>query len=202
MSQADLYVSQIDFDRYWPAGAELTYQEFIAQLRAGKGRREEYPFLRSRQWQAFQLVCEMEKALPAVPLLTVPQPIDSGYFPVNKPDENSIVIVTGNNRFTFEVLATIWARGVTPAHFLMVDCLGDTVDMAVVYGNFTPDRLKQALEKSELEKKIKHHHIIVPGFTALLANKFTEAIGWEIEVGPVCALELPLFLGERWVFQE
>ena len=123
-----------------------------------------------------------------------------GLFPVNGPDESSLVIVTGNSRLTFEVLGTIWAQGVTPAYFLLVDCLGSTVDMAMVYGEFTPARLVQILRESGLESRVKHRHMIVPGFTAPLALKFAEATNWEVEVGPVCAAELPLFLWDRWMF--
>jgi acetyl-CoA decarbonylase/synthase complex subunit gamma len=126
--------------------------------------------------------------------------MEAGLFPINEPDESSLVIVSGNNRLTFEVLATIWAQGVTPAYFLLVDCLGNTVDMAMVYGEFTAMRLAQMLGTSGLESKVKHRRMIVPGWTAPLANEFAAATNWEVEVGPVCAVELPLFLGERWLF--
>jgi acetyl-CoA decarbonylase/synthase complex subunit gamma len=171
----------------------------MARLAAEEVNIENYPFLKPGQIQAFKLVLEAKTYLPAVPLLTVPQPIDKGLFPVNEPDENSLVIVTGNNRLTFEVLATVWAQGVTPAYFLVVDCLGNTVDMAMVYGDFTPQSLAQVLKESGLEDKVKHRHMIVPGLTASLADEFKSATNWEVEVGPLCAVELPLYLGERWV---
>jgi acetyl-CoA decarbonylase/synthase complex subunit gamma len=132
----------------------------------------------------------------------VPQPIEAGLFPINEPDEDSLVIVSGNNRLTFEVLATVWAQGITPAYFLLVDCLGSTVDMAMIYGYFTPMRLAQILSTSGLESKVKHRRMIVPGLTAPLADEFAVTTSWDIELGPVCAVELPLFLGDRWVFSD
>jgi CO dehydrogenase/acetyl-CoA synthase gamma subunit (corrinoid Fe-S protein) len=200
MQEADLYLTSVDICRYWPANAEISCQDFLARSAAGKGNTDDFAFLKTGQLQAFKLVLEAKTYLPPVPLLTVPQPLEGGLFPVNEPDENSLVIVTGNNRLTFEVLATIWARGVTPAHFLLVDCRGNTVDMAMVYGDFTPARLAQALKASGLESRVNHRHMIVPGLTASLAEDFAVATNWEIEVGPVCAVELPLFLGERWIF--
>lgn len=200
MQEADLYLTQVDICRYWPAGAGLSCKDFIDSRAEGKGSIEDYAFLTPRQAHSFKLVLEANKYLPSVPLLTVPQPIEAGLFPLNEPDESSLVIVSGNNRLTFEVLATIWAQGVTPAYFLLVDCKGSTVDMAMVYGDFTSMRLKQILSTSGLEGKVKHRRMIVPGLTAPLANEFAATTNWEIEVGPVCAAELPLFLGDRWVF--
>ena len=72
--------------------------------------------------------------------------------------------------------------------------------MAVVYGDFTPARLAQVMAESGLESRVKHRHMIVPGLTAPLAADFATATNWEVEVGPVCAVELPLFLGDRWLF--
>jgi hypothetical protein len=200
MPEADLYLNTIDLCRYWPADVEMSCQDFLTRLAAGKGNIEDCTFLTSRQLQAFRLVLEARTYLPSVPQLTVPQPVEKGLIPINEPDEDSLVIVTGNNQSTFEVLATIWAQDVTPAHFLLVDCLGNTVDMAMVYGDFTPTRLAQVMTETGLETKVKHHHMIVPGLTASLAADFAIATNWQVEVGPVCAVELPLFLGERWLF--
>jgi CO dehydrogenase/acetyl-CoA synthase gamma subunit (corrinoid Fe-S protein) len=200
MQEADLYLAKVDICRYWPADVAVSCKDLMDRWAAGKGSIEDYAFLTPRQAHSFKLVLDARKYLPSVPLLTVPQPMEAGLFPINEPDEGSLVIVSGNNRLTFEVLAAIWAQGVTPAYFLLVDCLGNTVDMAMVYGDFTPMRLAQILATSGLESKVKHRHMIVPGLAAPLADEFAAATNWEIEVGPVCAAELPLFLGERWVF--
>ncbi|MFC2014294.1 hypothetical protein ACFLU8_05470 [Chloroflexota bacterium] len=200
MQRADLYLTMVDLCRYWPSNVEISCKDFVARLAAGRGDIEGYTFLTSRQLQAFKLVLKAKTYLPSVPQLTMPQPIEKGLLPINEPDGSSLVIVTGNNRLTFEVLTTIWAQGVTPVYFLLVDCLGSTVDMAMVYGDFTPTRLMQIVMESGLESKVKHRHMILPGLTASLAEDFTMATNWEVEVGPVCAVELPLFLGDRWIF--
>lgn len=200
MSKADLYLNKVDLCNYWPKNATIQCQDFLAQLKVGEYHAADYPFLSLKQVKAFKLVLEAESYLPLVPQLTVPQPMKAGLFPINKPDKNSLVIVSGNNQHTFEVLASVWAQGITPAYFLLVDCVGSTVDMAMIFKEFTPARLLQSLKNTALEEKVKHRRLIVPGFTSPLVLDFVAAIGWEIEVGPVCAIELPLFLGERWIF--
>jgi CO dehydrogenase/acetyl-CoA synthase gamma subunit (corrinoid Fe-S protein) len=199
MPEADLYLDAVDLCRYWPAGLGMTCADFKAGWAAGKVNRGDYAFLTARQWEAFRLVLEARTYLPSVPLLTMPQPMATGLFPINEPDENALVIVTGNNRLTFEVLATIWAQGVTPAYFLLVDSSGSTVDMAMVYGELTPERLARAVAETGLEARVRHRRMIVPGLTAPLATAFAAATQWEVAAGPVCAVELPLFLGDRWI---
>ncbi len=202
MQEADLYLNKVDLCRYWPANAVISCEDFIARRSKEKGNIEDYPFLTRRQKQAFKLVLEANTYLPPVPQMTMPQPTQKGLVSLNDPDETSLLIVTSNNQQTFEVLTTIWDQGATPAYFLLVDCLGSTVDMAVIFGDFTPERLAQMVRESRLESIVKHRHMIVPGFTAALADDFAVATDWEVEVGPVCAMELPLFLGDRWMFSE
>ena len=200
MSRANLYLEQENPCTYWPIYANTPCEDFIARLKAGEIPEKDYPFLTSKQIQAFKLILDAEVYLPSVPLLTVPQPMQTGLYPINEPDNNSLVIVSGNSQLTFEVLATIWAQGVTPAYFLLVDCLGNTVDMAMAFGDFTPERLLRVLGESGLEDKVVHRHMIVPGLTRSLAGDFAKVTGWDVEVGPICAAALPLFLGDRWVF--
>ncbi|MFC2035859.1 hypothetical protein ACFLUJ_07055 [Chloroflexota bacterium] len=202
MSKADLYLDMVNICSYWPVNATIPCEEFLARLKVGEADILDYPFLTMKQFQSFKLTLEAEKFLPSIPLLTIPQPMAPDLLQMNKPDRNSLVIVSGNSRLTIEVLATIWAQGVTSAYFLIVDCLGNTVDMAMVYGEFTPEKLLRVLKKSSLGEKVEHRNMIVPGSTSPLVRDFGRATNWDIEVGPVCAAELPLFLGDRWVFTD
>jgi len=200
MMKADLYLDQVNLPRYWPADVPVSSDDFMDAVKAGETSIDDYSFLTRQQKQALKLVLDADTLLPEIPLTTMPQPVPAELIPVNMPDDNSLVIATGNSRYTLEVLTTIWSWGNTPAYFLLVDCLGNTADMAMVYGEFTPKRLQNALKKSGLEDIVKHRHLIIPGFAAPLKDDFTRMTGWEIEVGPVCAVELPLFLGDRWTF--
>jgi hypothetical protein len=200
MVKANLYLDRVDLGRYWPENSPVPYSEAIVQLREGRTHISDYPFLTPRQGQGFSLVLEADKYLPPVAQVTTPRPVKAELLPVHGPDEDSIIIVSGNNEFTLNVLAAVWAQGSTPAYFLLVDCLGSTVDMAMIYAEFTPDRLRSALQTSNLEKIVKHRHLIVPGFTSPLASDFERVTGWEVEVGPICAVELPLFLEDRWTY--
>ncbi|MFC1901336.1 hypothetical protein ACFLX3_00185 [Chloroflexota bacterium] len=197
---ADLYLDYVDARRYWPCNAGISFEKVIADIEAGKTRLEDYSFLSHQQLQSFKLAINSNNYLPTVPMVTVPQPTQAGVIPLNKPDENSLVIVTGNNQYTVNVLISVWSQGSTPAYLVIVDCLGSTVDMAMIFGDFSPVRLQQALMNNHLGERVSHRHMIIPGLTSPLASYFREATGWEIETGPICAAELPLALGDRWIF--
>ncbi|MFA4915281.1 MAG: hypothetical protein WC560_01240 [Syntrophales bacterium] len=193
--KTNLYLDNIDLKRYCLKNTTTPPEEAEDQTCL-----DDCPFLTSRQIQACKLAIGARTYLPSGPPIIVPQPIESDLIPLNEPDKNSMVIVSGNSRVTFEVLTAVWSQGFTPAYLLLIDCLGHTVDMAMVFGEFTPQRLKRALEKTGIERKLAHRRMIVPGLASILAVDFAKTTGWEVVVGPVCAAELPLFLGDRWVF--
>jgi acetyl-CoA decarbonylase/synthase, CODH/ACS complex subunit gamma len=91
------------------------------------------------------------------------------------------------------------ALTVSPFFLLQVDTRGDTADMAMIYRSFTPQRLDQALETHKLAARLRHRELIIPGVLAPLKEELAGYLsGWTIIPGPICAAELPLFLGEQW----
>lgn len=197
--EAWLYLDQMDLSLYWPENAPIPWDDFITKSKEGSVYLEYCPFLSPQQIHAFRLALEPQTYLPSIPSIDVPQPIAPDLFALNEPDNNAPVLVTSNSRLTFDVLTALWAQSTTPAYFLLVDCLGSTVDMAMVYNNFTSEQLQKALEKSDLGNKVGHRNLIVSGLTRSLAEDFQKITEWEVEVGPVCAAEIPLFLGDRWI---
>ncbi|NQT72441.1 MAG: hypothetical protein HQ553_06675 [Chloroflexi bacterium] len=197
--EAWLYLDQMDLSPYWPETAPIPWDIFSARFKAGTVTLEDFSFLSAQQIHAFRIALDPQSYLPSIPSIDVPHPIASDLFALNEPDENALVLVTSNSRLTFDVLTALWAQGITPAYFLLVDCLGSTVDMAMIYGHFTSERLQRALEESDLGSHVGHRNLIVPGLTDSLVEDFRKITGWEVEVGPVCAAEIPLFLGDRWI---
>jgi len=197
---ADLYLDYIESRRYWPQRVGVSFDKAMTEISEGKTRLEDYDFLTPQQVKAFRAALNAKDYLPTVPMVTVPQPLNPEVIPLNTPDESSLVVVTGNNLLTIDVITTVWSQSNTPAYLVIVDCLGHTVDMAMIFGEFSPERLKKAFTDGRLEETVNHRHMVVPGLTSPLAQQFGEATGWEIEIGPICAAELPLALGDRWVF--
>ena len=131
--------------------------------------------------------------------LEFPRPLTPALFELNDPGPDAPLLVTGNSEFTLTVLTGLLALTVSPFFLLQVDTRGDTADMAMIYRSFTPQRLDQALETHKLAERLSHRELIIPGVLAPMKEELAGYLtGWTILPAPICAAELPLFLGDKW----
>ncbi len=200
---ADLYVDRIDLARYLTpeecrgAGAAGPGQ-LAAALKDGSIRPEDCPGLSPQKRYALSLALRAGEIMPPAPSLELPRPVKPDLFEINDPGPDSPVLVSGNSEFTLTVLTGVLATTISPLFLLLVDCRGDTVDMAMIYRSFTPQRLDQSIESNNLKEKVRHRELIIPGWCAPLREELAGYTGWQIQAGPICAAELPLFLGDAW----
>lgn len=145
-----------------------------------------------------QLVENLKTLLPQVPSLDLPHPVDPALFELNHPRPGDPVLVTGNSEFTQAVLLSVLSTTESPFFVLFCDTRGDTLDMAVILQSFTPERIKHFIESEDLAGKANGSKLILPGLAAGLRDAIAETTGWPVEVGPICAAELPLFFRDRW----
>jgi acetyl-CoA decarbonylase/synthase complex subunit gamma len=134
--------------------------------------------------------------LPEVEVLQMPNPGPTGLFPINAPEKDSPILVSGNSRSTAEVLAAVLSTTLSPFWYLVVDTDGHTVDMAMVYEVLTADRVLQGLNREKADQITPESTLFLPGLAASLGEDLAEQSGRPVTVGPVCAAELPLFFGE------
>ncbi len=203
MLVADLYLTRIQWLPYLSpeecrsAGASGC-EDFLVQLQNGTINLAECPGLSPQKRYALNLALTAADWLPPVETLMMPQPVAPGLVEINDPEADAPVLVSANSELTQAVMTAVLATTASPFYLLLIDCLGHTVDMAVVYEAFTPTKLRAGLAETRLADKVGHHRLVIPGLCAPLAAELTAVTGWEIRVGPVCALELPLFFGDRW----
>ncbi len=86
----------------------------------------------------------------------------------------------------------------SPFWLLLVDCRGDTVDMAMVYQSLEVKKILATLEETPLHQGQARTEMVLPGFASKLKQPLERQTGWQVRVGPICIAELPLFLGEEW----
>ncbi len=203
MLTADLYVDRIDIAKYLSreeceAAGVMDAVELVRQLLEGTLRLEDCPGFTLQKRYALSLALRAQEVLPPVQSLELPRPVTPNLYEINDPDLTSPVLVTGNSEFTLTVMTGLLATTVSPFFLLLVDCRGDTVDMAMVYRSFTPQRLDQGLTANKLAARLSHRSLVIPGVLAPLWEELAGYTGWDIRVGPICAAELPLFLGDAW----
>jgi len=201
---ADLYVDRIDLTRYTEAETcQLcrvdSLAELVDRLRCGRlcgGRCPHWP---RERVEAFLAAINAGDALPTIPALEVPRPTETGPIELNGPTSLSPVLITGNSRLTHNVLLAVLSTSTAPMWMVSVDTGGHTVDMSLVYETLTPAAIANALEANDLPAFDFTGRIILPGLAERLAAPVSERLGRPVEVGPVCAAELPLFFASDWV---
>jgi CO dehydrogenase/acetyl-CoA synthase gamma subunit (corrinoid Fe-S protein) len=205
MPDADLYLETIDYTRYLSdhectkCGAE-SCRQLVERLRhQGDGAFESLEGLAEAKARALQSVIEVEHALPSVPQITDPRPFPPELAEFNSPAPGDPVLVTGNSVFTQEVLLAILSNTVSPFFVLFSDTRGDTLDMALIFDSFTTARLVQSLAEERVAERAYGSTLILPGLAVELWEEIADITGFPTGIGPVCAAELPLYFGDRWI---
>lgn len=204
MLYANLYIDRIEIAPYLTAeecqGAGAgDCGQLVARLKERGLSPEDCANLSPGKRYALSLALRAAEILPPIQSLEFPRPVEPALFEINDPGPEAPVLVTGNSEFTLTVLTGLLALTVSPFFLLQVDTRGDTADMAMIYRSFTPQRLDQALETQKLASRLNHRRLIIPGVLAPMKEELAGYLsGWTILPAPICAAELPLFLGDQW----
>ena len=201
---ADLYFDRIDFQKYIdPTGCiQCGYSscwEFIDAVRNGISKIQECFFIGRNKAYAFEAIQRIQESWPEVPLLLYPRPGFIGLVELNEPDAGSLVLISGNNEYTEQVLMTVLGTTICPFFVVFSDTCGNTVDMSMIYQTLTASKVYDALKEAGMEEKASAKEMIIPGLASSLKWDIEKLTGWQVRVGPVCAAELPLFLSEIWI---
>ena len=201
---ADTYLDRIDFLKYLPQTdcgecGGISCQEFVKDLKRGSKRPEDCPDISESLYYPFQVALDADKILPEFPCLTAPRPGPTGLTEINTPDDASPILISGNNVHTQDVITSILGTTKSPFFLLFADTRGDTIDMAVILESLTVEVISREVVESGILQRTSHQDIVIPGLASSMHDELKESTGWKVTVGPICAAELPLFFGERWL---
>ncbi len=204
MSSADLYINSIDFKKYLNESecCECGFSscnDFFVALKDGKVDIQLCKFIDGNRLNALEAIKKIETIWPEVPLITFPRPAYTGLIELNNPDEKSIILITGNNEFTEQVVLTVLGTTSCPFYVLFVDTDGNTIDMSMIYNTFNAERVLDALRKTGLLNISTGKNIVIPGLAHGIESEINKLTGFNIKTGPVCVAELPLFLANIWI---
>jgi acetyl-CoA decarbonylase/synthase complex subunit gamma len=152
-------------------------------------------------------VIVMDQFDPAVayPLLTLrlniytdpqkPISVDPGIYEFNNPTADSPLLVTTNFSLTYFSVAGELDGGGAPAWLLICDAEGMSVLTAWAAGKFDAETIAKAVKSFGAGDKLNHKKITLPGHVAVLSGELEEELpGWEIQVGPREAVDIPAYL--------
>jgi acetyl-CoA decarbonylase/synthase complex subunit gamma len=141
----------------------------------------------------------------AYPLLTLrlniytdpqkPISVDPGIYEFNNPTADAPLLTTTNFSLTyFSVAGELDGSGL-PAWLLICEAEGMSVLTAWAAGKFDAETIAKAVKTFGAGDKLSHQKITLPGHVAVLSGELEEELpGWEIQVGPREAVDIPAYL--------
>jgi len=203
MLRADLYEKKINVESYISSNdcracGFQSREEFLEKLRSGELKPSHCKMARMRFFSLLWAV-KPDEILPEIEVLQLPSPGPTGLFPINQPGKDSPILVSGNSKITGEVLTAVLSTTLSPFWYLVVNTDGHTVDMAIVYKVLTAERVMQEISRENADKIAPESTLFLPGYASVIQDDLIKQSGRHVQVGPVCAAELPLFFGnENW----
>jgi acetyl-CoA decarbonylase/synthase complex subunit gamma len=128
-----------------------------------------------------------------------PIQVQPGIYEINAPKPESPAMCTTNFSITYFAVANEVEGSGWPGWLLVVDAEGMSVLTGWAAGKFDAERIAKAVKSANLESKIGHKKLIIPGAVAVLMGELEEELpGWEIMVGPREAVGIPNYLKVMW----
>ncbi len=148
---------------------------------------------------------EKQQLLPLVSwrlnLYTDPQKpiqVEAGLYPVGDANENSPVYVTTNFSLTYFIVQGEVENSRIPSYILCIDTGGISVLTAYADNKFDGEIIAKKMKENDLDSKVNHKKIIIPGGVAVLKGSLEDESGWEVMVGPREAAGIPKFAKENF----
>ncbi|MEM4789732.1 MAG: acetyl-CoA decarbonylase/synthase complex subunit gamma, partial [Ignisphaera sp.] len=127
-----------------------------------------------------------------------PVAVPAGVREIGKPSEISPVIVTSNYALTYSIVLSDVEKAKVNAWLVVIDTEGLAVDVAVAAKKFTGDKIAEVIKSAELDKKVKHKVLIIPGKAARVSGDIEDSTGWKVIVGPMDSSEIGKFIEKMW----
>jgi acetyl-CoA decarbonylase/synthase complex subunit gamma len=128
-----------------------------------------------------------------------PIQVQPGIYEINNPKPADPLMVTTNFSITYFAVANEVESSGLPGWLLVADAEGMSVLTAWAAGKFDAERIAKSVNNNGLSQKLSHQRLIIPGQVAVLMGELEEELpGWEINVGPREAVDLPNYLKTMW----
>ena len=110
----------------------------------------------------------------------------------------SPLLVTTNFSLTYYSVESQVEASRIPCYILAVDTEGTSVLTAWASDKFSAETITAAIKSCQIDEKLGHRKIVIPGLVASLAASVTDESGWEVLIGPKEATGIGPFLKSEW----
>jgi len=126
-----------------------------------------------------------------------PVEVDAGLYTFGTVDENSPVFMTTNFALTYYTVAGDIESAGLSGYLLVVNTKGLAVEPAMAGGKLVSSIVKDVVDSSKIEEKVKHRTLIIPGMAARIKGDIEDEIKWDVIVGPMDSSRIPAFLDKQ-----
>jgi len=127
-----------------------------------------------------------------------PVAVEPKLYAVGEAGPDAPVLVTTNFSLSYYSVEGEVEASRVPAYIISVDTEGTSVLTAWASDKFNAETITKALKKAEVEAKVSHRKLILPGFVAVLAAGVEDESGWSVQIGPKEASGIPSYLKKQW----
>lgn len=113
-----------------------------------------------------------------------PIAVQPGIYALGDATPDSPVYITTNFSLTYYTVATEVEGTRLPSYLIAFDTEGLSVLTSWAGGKFVGETIGPWLKESEINQKVNHRKIIIPGGVAAIKGKLEDLSGWEVIVGP------------------
>jgi len=129
-----------------------------------------------------------------------PPSVKPGLYEVGKPAENSPLMITGNFALTYFIVREDVEKLKDGAWLLVADSEATSVQSAVAGRKFTTDKIVEVMKSTDVEKRVKHKTLIIPGYAARMSGELEDALkDWRVFVGPRDSSQIKDFTEKVWM---
>lgn len=123
-----------------------------------------------------------------------PLQVEPKVYEIGQVTPQSPMLITTNFSLTYYTVLGEIETSKIPTFLVSVDTEGMSVLTAWAAEKFTPEKISESLKKFEVDKKIAHKNMIIPGYVAVMSGDLEEKSGHKVIVGPREAAGIPSFL--------
>lgn len=128
-----------------------------------------------------------------------PIQVQPGVYEINSPKPEDPLMVTTNFSITYFSVANEIESSGLPGWLMVADAEGMSVLTAWAAGKFDAEIIAKTVKSMNVAEKISHKSLVIPGHVAILMGELEEELpGWDINVGPREAVDLPAYLKTQW----
>ncbi len=128
--------------------------------------------------------------------------VEPGLAVVGDPDKSSPIYVTSNYRMTKIPVEQDLKDAELNGYLLVVDTDGIGIESATAGGQFNEEKIKDALEQTQVLDRVNHRTVILPGMAARLQEPLELLADVSVMVGPRDSSGIPKFIKKKWNIDE